>query len=72
MIKCIKEKCPYYCDNDHSLIICQLSDEYYLSNLCIGFSDIKPKMEKITCQISDLMNEYNKLSVLENYIQDNQ
>lgn len=72
MIKCIKEKCPYFYESDHSLRICQLSDEYYLLELCIGFSDIKPKMENITCQTSKLMYEYNRLFVLEDYIKDNQ
>lgn len=71
-IKCIKEKCPYYYESDTYYEVCRLTSKYCVIGDCIGFNNIRYKMEEIACKISNLMNEYNRLECLEDWIKDNQ
>lgn len=71
-VKCIRELCKYYFESDKYFEVCQLVSKYCIADKCIGLEAIKPKMKEIICEVSKLMEEYNELAKLENWIRNNQ
>ena len=71
-LKCIKKLCKYYFESDEYFEVCQLASKYCIVGKCIGLEFIKSKMEQIDCQISELVREYNSLSPLREWIEENQ
>lgn len=72
-MKCIGEKCPYYSVSDSYFTYCNIRNLPIGAELkCIGKKYIPQAIEEVMCKIAKLTTEYNRLSVLEEYIKDNQ
>ncbi len=71
-LKCIRGLCKFYFESDQYFEVCQLTSKYCVTGKCIGLEFIKPKIEQVDYQISKLTSEYNYLSHLEEWIEDNQ
>ena len=72
MNKCIKHKCKYYFESDmHTK--CLLAEKYVSrDNFCIGLVPAKKKAENIQCEISKMIEEFNRLKGLEMFVRENQ
>jgi hypothetical protein len=71
MLKCIKDKCYYYFESD-IFKTCKLKPNQGIIDECIGFDEIPTKMDEIIGKVALLMNKYNRLECMEDWIKDHQ
>ncbi len=72
-MNCINNKCKHYYEGDTYCNVCDLANKVIFSdNKCVGIDYIKPAMEKLGCQIGELLNKYHELEDLESYIKSKQ